>query len=87
MDSELDKPGKSNWGLTDLSTGGPLPSLPRAGQRRRVPGSASSESSNENSERQVSGEVEAHGQREVRGERGERVMNSILPSKARCRFS
>ncbi len=60
VDSELDKPGKPNWGLTHPSDG-PLPSLPRAGESRRVSGSASSKSKNRNSEREVRDEVEAHG--------------------------
>ena len=60
------------------STDVPLPSLPRAGERRRVSGSASSKSNNKNSEWEACGEhevrdeVESHGQREVRGGRGER---------------
>ena len=50
----------------DLSTGSPLPSLPRAGESRRVSGSASSKSNNK-SVCEVHGEVEAHGQYEVHG--------------------
>ncbi len=48
VDSELDTPGKPNWGLTHQPDG-PLPSLLRAGERRRVSGSASSKSNKKGS--------------------------------------
>ncbi len=64
MDSELGKPGKPNWGLTRRLAA-------RChhchGLGRRVSGSARFKSNNKNSERELRGEVEAHGQREIHG--------------------
>ncbi len=81
-DNELDKPDKPSWGLTcqlvacchhchELGRAGECPDQPVPKVTTKI----------------VHGEVEAHGQREVRGGRGERVINRVLPCKAGCRFS
>ncbi len=68
MDSELDKPGKPNWGLTHQVAARPhhCHELGRAGEclDQPVPKVTT---------KLVHGEVEAHGQCEVRGGRGELI--------------
>ena len=84
VDNELNKPGMPKLGLThqltarchhchELGRAGECPDQPLPKVTTKV----------------VHGEVEANGQHEVRGGRGERerVIHRILPSKARCRFS
>ncbi len=73
VDSELDKPGKPNWGSNHQLTARchHCHGLGRT-EECQESGSASSKSNNK-SEREVHGEVEAHGQREVRGGRGELI--------------
>ncbi len=84
VDSELDKPGKPNWGLICWLTAHchHCHGLGRTEECQQS-GSASSKSENK-SEREVHGEVEAHGQRASTW--WTRRTYRILPSKAGCTF-
>ncbi len=82
MDNELNKPSNPDLGLTHQLTARchHCHELVRAGECPDEPVPKATT-------KIVRGEVEAHGQRELRGGRGERVNNRVLPSKAGCRFS